>query len=195
MFGKLSSVWKSSILSKSTKIRIFKSNVIVVLLYGCESWRMTKGDEAKLDTFQHKCLPRLLKVYWPMRVSNEEVHRRANTETISELVRNRSWTWIGHVLRMDNSCLPRVALTWPQKGNAREEDLKKRGEGLWRKREWQWISTLGLRQDWWQQTGYLEEHDFRPYSPYGEKELMVIYYIGPCVRDFLPIKNFFQVLF
>ena len=56
VFGKLSGIWKSSILSKMTKIRIFKSNVIAVLLYGCESWRMTKGDEAKLDTFQHKCL-------------------------------------------------------------------------------------------------------------------------------------------
>ena len=44
VFGKLSGVWKSSILSKSTKIRIFKSNVIAVLLYGCESSRMTKGD-------------------------------------------------------------------------------------------------------------------------------------------------------
>ena len=86
----------------------FESNVIAVLLYGCESWRMTKGDEAKLDTFQHKCLRRLLKIYWPMRVSNEEVRRRANTEIISEL--KRRWTWIGHVLRMDNSCLPRVAL-------------------------------------------------------------------------------------
>ena len=61
VFGKLSGVWKSSILSKSTKIRIFKSNVRAVLLYGCESWRMTKGDEARLDTFQHKCLRRLLK--------------------------------------------------------------------------------------------------------------------------------------
>ena len=83
---------KSSILSKSTKIKIFKSNVIAVLLYGCESWRMNKGDEAKRDTFQHKCLRRLLKIYWPMRVSNEEVRRRANTETISELVRKRRWT-------------------------------------------------------------------------------------------------------
>ena len=77
---------------------------------------MTKGDEAKLNTFQHKCLRRLLKIYWPMRVSNEEVRRRANTETISELVRKRRWTWIGHVLRMDNSCLPRVALTWAPEG-------------------------------------------------------------------------------
>ena len=39
--------------------------------------------------FQHKCLRRLLKIYWPMRVSNEEVHRRANTETISELIREK----------------------------------------------------------------------------------------------------------
>ena len=103
---------ESSILSKSAKINIFKSNVIAVLLYGCESWRMTKADEAKLDTFQHKCLRRLLKIYWPMRMSNEDVRKRANTETISELVRKRRWTWIGHELRMDNSCLSRVALTW-----------------------------------------------------------------------------------
>ena len=53
VFGKLTGVWKSSILSKSTKIRIFKSIVIAGLLCGCESWRMTKGDQAKLDTFQH----------------------------------------------------------------------------------------------------------------------------------------------
>ena len=43
VFGKLMGVWKSSILSKSTKIRIFKCNVIAVLLYGFESWRMNKG--------------------------------------------------------------------------------------------------------------------------------------------------------
>ena len=83
------------------------------MLYGCESWRMTK---AKLDTFQHKCLRRLLKIYWPMHVSNEEVRRRANNETIRELVRKRRWTWIGHVLRRDKSCLPRVALTWAPEG-------------------------------------------------------------------------------
>jgi len=45
-FCKLTNISKSSQLSKSTKIRIFKSNVIAVLLYRCESWRMTNGDEA-----------------------------------------------------------------------------------------------------------------------------------------------------
>ena len=51
-----------------------------------------------------------------MHVSNEEVRRRANNETISELVRKRRWTWIGLVLHMDNSYLPRVALTWAPEG-------------------------------------------------------------------------------
>ena len=81
-------------MSKNTKIRIFKSNVI---LYGCQTWRMTKRDEAKLDTFLHKCLRRILRVYWPMRVSNEEVMRRARTCTISERIRRQRWRWIGHV--------------------------------------------------------------------------------------------------
>ena len=103
-------IWKSSQLSKSTKIRIFKSNVLAMLLYRCESSRMTKGGggggEAKLNTFQHKCLGRLLKIYWPIRVSNEEVRKRANMETISEQVKRRKWTCTGHVLRMDNSSFP-----------------------------------------------------------------------------------------
>ena len=50
-FGKLMNIWRSSQLGKSTEIRIFKSNAIAVMLYmyGCESWRMTKGDEAKIE--------------------------------------------------------------------------------------------------------------------------------------------------
>ena len=36
-----------------------------------------KRDEAKLDTFLHKCLRRILRIYWPMRVTNEEVRKQA----------------------------------------------------------------------------------------------------------------------
>ncbi len=109
-------IWSSGQLSKSTKIRIFKSNVIVVLLYGCETWRITKREEAKPDTFLHKCLWRILRIYWPMRVSNEEVRRQAKTCTISEQIRKRRWRWIGHVLRMDHQQNPHIVLTWAPEG-------------------------------------------------------------------------------
>ena len=42
-FNKLAKISRSRQLSKNTKIRIFKSNVIAVLIYGCKTQRMTKG--------------------------------------------------------------------------------------------------------------------------------------------------------
>ena len=58
-----------------------------MLFYGCETWRMTKRDEAKLDTFLHKRVRRIPRIYWPMRVLNEEVRRPARTCTISVQVK------------------------------------------------------------------------------------------------------------
>ena len=50
-YSKPEKVQKNSQFTTKNKIRIFKSNVISVLLYGCETWRMTQTDEKKLDAF------------------------------------------------------------------------------------------------------------------------------------------------
>ena len=55
-------IWRSTGLSIHTKIGIFKSNVLIVLLYGSECWKATTPIESKLAVFQNKCL---LKIYWP----------------------------------------------------------------------------------------------------------------------------------
>jgi hypothetical protein len=52
-------------------------DICIVLLYSSETWKMTKGDEKLLDTFQHKCLRKILRIYWPMKTSNEEVRKAA----------------------------------------------------------------------------------------------------------------------
>ena len=59
-----------------------------------------------------------------MWVSNEKVRKRANMETISEQVNRRRWTWIGHVLEMDNSSLPQFALTRASEGKRKRERLR-----------------------------------------------------------------------
>ena len=90
--------------------------VLTVLLYGRETWRMTKRNEDKLDSFQHKCLRKILKIHWPMKVTNEEVRERTRSERISTQIKTRRWRWIGHVLRMKPDSLPRTALTWAPEG-------------------------------------------------------------------------------
>ena len=112
-FSKFRNIWKSSQLKLRTKLKIFtcKSDVVAVLLYGCETWRMTKLDATKLDVFLHKSLRRILKIYWPMKTSNEEIRNWTNISTISEQIFWQRWKFIGHILRMDPSKHPKMALT------------------------------------------------------------------------------------
>ena len=44
-YHKLKKVWNSSVYRRKTKMKIFESNVISVLLYGCESWKMNEYNE------------------------------------------------------------------------------------------------------------------------------------------------------
>ena len=92
---------------------------------------MTKRDEDKLDSFQHKCLQKILKIHWPMKVTNEEVRDRTRLERICTQIKTWMWRWIGRVLRMKPDSLPRTVLTWAPEGK------RKRG----RPRE-TWRSTV-----------------------------------------------------
>ena len=62
-FHLLKKTWKSKKIKLKTKLRIFKSNVLSVLLYGCESWKITRGICNKLDAFHRTCLRRILGIH------------------------------------------------------------------------------------------------------------------------------------
>ena len=53
-FAALKNIWKTKMISKKTKIRIFKSNVLTVLLYAAECWKVIKGICHMLEVFQNK---------------------------------------------------------------------------------------------------------------------------------------------
>ena len=61
-FVKLNRVWNSSSVSRKTKIRLYKTLVKSVLMYGCETWKVNEGDATKIDVFQKQCLRRIMKI-------------------------------------------------------------------------------------------------------------------------------------
>ena len=81
---KLKQVWNSNKYSLRTKNRLFSSLVIPVLLYGCETWKTNEIDNKKMDTFQFKCLRRILKIRWPYVVSNDEILTRTKLKRIRD---------------------------------------------------------------------------------------------------------------
>ena len=58
-FQRLSRVWAARAIGRRTKIRLFNTLVRPVLLYGCETWKITKNDERNLNSFPCKSLRRI----------------------------------------------------------------------------------------------------------------------------------------
>jgi hypothetical protein len=49
----------SRLLSKNAKVRIYKTIILPVVLYGCKTWSLTVREEHKLRVFENKVLRRI----------------------------------------------------------------------------------------------------------------------------------------
>ena len=88
-FVRMKKTWRSSNISRRTKLKLFKTLVVPVVLYGCETWKMNKGDNKVLDVFQNKCLRQILRIRWEENVTTGELHENADTKPLSVEVRRR----------------------------------------------------------------------------------------------------------
>ena len=58
----LYSILKSRDITLPTKVRLVKAMVFPVVMYGCESWTIKKGEHRRIDAFELWCWRRLLRV-------------------------------------------------------------------------------------------------------------------------------------
>ena len=63
----LDSILKSRDITLPTKICIVKPMVLLVVMYGCDSWTIKKTEHWRIDTFKLWCWRRLLRVPWTAR--------------------------------------------------------------------------------------------------------------------------------
>ena len=85
--------------SNNTKTRIFNTNVKSVLLYGCETQKLTKTIIHQLQVLVNRCIHRILKILWPVQISNQGLWARAKQKPIELEIRQRKWGWLGRTLR------------------------------------------------------------------------------------------------
>ncbi|KAI8500371.1 hypothetical protein Bbelb_219370 [Branchiostoma belcheri] len=115
-FAQLKPVWRSKSFSLKTKLRLFESNVKSVLLYGCDTWGLTKHNMSKLQVFVNARLRYLLGIWWPRKIKNQELLEITGQEPIEITIRRRKWRWIGHTLRKPPTSITRTALDWNPQG-------------------------------------------------------------------------------
>ena len=92
--NKMDIIWQSAMRTE-LKIQFFRSTVESVLLYGSESWTLTKKMEKRLDGNYTRLLRKVKNITWKEKKTNEELY--GNLDCISNVIRTRRLRFIGHV--------------------------------------------------------------------------------------------------
>jgi hypothetical protein len=101
-------VLSSCLQSKNIKIRIYKTIILPVVLYGCETWSVTLRKEHGLRMFENEVLRRIfgLKRDEVMegcrKLHNEKLHNLYSLPSIIRMIKSRRMRWAGHLARMGN---------------------------------------------------------------------------------------------
>ena len=101
----LTRVWRT--VNVKTKIRLYRTLVIPVLLYASETWTIKADEQRKLEAFENKCFRRMLRVSYVEHRTNasirEEIeHHVGAQEPLMSLVKKKKLKWFGHVTRHDS---------------------------------------------------------------------------------------------
>ena len=94
------------LLSKNLKIKVYRTIILSVVLYGCETWSLILLEERNLRVFEKMVLRR---IFGPRRdevtgewrrLHNEELNNLYRSPNIVRVIKWRRMRWAGHVARM-----------------------------------------------------------------------------------------------
>jgi hypothetical protein len=96
----------SRLLSRNLKVKIYKTVILPVVLYGCETWSLTLRDEHRLRVFENRVLrrifgPKMAQVTGEWRkLHSGELHNLYSSPDIIRQIKSRRMRWAGYVARM-----------------------------------------------------------------------------------------------
>ena len=93
-------ILKSRDITLPTKVRLVKTMVSPVVMYGCESWTIKKAECWRMDAFEVWCWRRLLRVPWTARRSNQSILKEISPEcSLEGLMLKLKLQYFGYLMR------------------------------------------------------------------------------------------------
>ena len=121
----LDSLLKSRDITLPTKVRLVKTIVFPVVLYGCESWTIKKAEHWRIDAFELWCCRRLLRVPWTAGRSNQSILKEISPGCSLEglmLKLKLQYFWVPDVKSWLIGKDPDAGKDWRQEGKGTTED-------------------------------------------------------------------------
>jgi hypothetical protein len=105
-YNSVQSLLSSRLLSRKLKVKIYRTIILPVVLYGCETWSLTLREEHRLRVFENRVLRRIcgptrdeVTAEW-RKLHNGELRNLYSSPDILRQIKSRRMRWAGHVARM-----------------------------------------------------------------------------------------------
>ena len=117
----LNHLLRSKHLSRRTKIQIYITLILPIVMYGSESWELTSVDCERLLVFERRVLrtifgPVIINEEWRSRY-NDELYTLYAHETIVQKIKFQRLRWLGHIFRMEEEAPQRKCVFSNPHGN------------------------------------------------------------------------------
>ena len=105
------------LLSRKLKVKTYKTIILPVVLYGCETWSLTLREEHRLRVFENKVHRKILGYRneitgeW-RKLHNAELHALYSSQNIIRSLKSRRLRWAGHVALMEQFRNAYRVLVW-----------------------------------------------------------------------------------
>jgi len=93
---------------KKTRIKLYNTLALPVLLYGSETWTIKARDARRITAAEMKCLRRTAGYTWTDYKTNTQITKELKITPILDKLLEYRRNWIKHVNRMPRNRLPRV---------------------------------------------------------------------------------------
>ena len=162
MMAKLTKLWRSKSIKLKTKVKLYETLVIPVLMYGAETWTLKKEDERRIHTAEMGWLRRIRGVTKRDKIRNTRIREELGQQkSIMDRIKESRLRWFGHASRMDSGRLPNRTMNCyyieGRRSRGRQpkrwmdnivEDLQERGMQLetaknliWNRKSWKVLVT------------------------------------------------------
>ena len=107
-FGELEKrVWSDRGTTTNTKLSVYETCVLTVLLYGSETWTTYRQHVNLHGRFHQNCICRILNIEWRSYIPDTVVLQRASSASIEQRLILNQMRWAGHAVRMGDGRLPK----------------------------------------------------------------------------------------
>ena len=113
--GVAKSFFDNKDVDKRIKCQIYVAGPLNALLWGCETWNLTKRNLNRLSSFHHGAIRRILVISWrevrEKHIKNKEVRGiLCNIPNIDAFITKRTAGYIGKITRSEENSLPKKFL-------------------------------------------------------------------------------------